>query len=142
MCAGFRTPWVAADGVVVNDDGIVLIRRKYPPFQGSWALPGGGVDIGETCEDACVREVKEETGLEVRVKGLVGVYSDPARDPRGHTVSVAYLCEVVGGRLSASDDAADARFFPLDKLPDLAFDHAIVVEDARRMLESMRIRFL
>lgn len=130
------TPLLTVDGVVVDGGRVLLIRRLNPPFQGLWALPGGFVDVGESCEEAVVREVREETGLDGGILKLVGVYSDPARDPRGHTVSVVYLCEVVGGKLSAADDAADARFFPFDELPGLAFDHAIVVEDARRMLES------
>jgi 8-oxo-dGTP diphosphatase len=125
-----KTPKLTVDGVVVKDDSVLLIQRRNPPFQGAWALPGGFVDVGETCEAACVREVLEETGLKVRIKRLVGVYSDPKRDPRGHTVSVVFRCEVVGGKLFGGDDAAAARFFPLSSLPPLAFDHKKIVEDS------------
>jgi len=109
---------------------ILLIRRKNPPFEGMYALPGGFVDYGERMEEAVVRELEEETGLRTRVTGLVGVYSDPDRDPRGHTVSPAYLLETVGGELRAGDDAAEAVFFPADDLPELAFDHSLIVKDA------------
>jgi len=133
------TPLLAADGVVVVDGSILLIRRAFPPFKGGWALPGGSVDVGETVEEAVVREVCEETGLEVEVKELIGVYSDPARDSRGHTVAVAFLCGVLGGKIRAGDDAADARFFTLDELPELAFDHKKIVEDARKLMETGKL---
>jgi len=128
------TPLLAVDGIVVDDDTLLLIRRRNPPFKGLWALPGGFVDVGETCEAACVREISEETGLEVEIKKLVGVYSDPGRDPRGHTVSTVFLCEIIGGELSAGDDAGEAKFVSLDELPNLAFDHGEIVGDAREII--------
>ncbi|HQE72151.1 MAG TPA: NUDIX hydrolase, partial [Methanothrix soehngenii] len=82
-----KTPLLAADAVILFQDGIVLIRRNNPPYQGCYALPGGFVEIGETVEEAAIREAREETGLDINLLGLVGVYSDPARDPRGHVVS-------------------------------------------------------
>jgi 8-oxo-dGTP diphosphatase len=108
--------------------GIVLVERKHPPH--GWALPGGFVDHGETCEAAARREAREETGLEVVLTGLVGVYSDPARDQRMHTISVVYAAQAVDiARLKGGDDAAKAALFPLDALPKLAFDHAKIVQD-------------
>jgi 8-oxo-dGTP diphosphatase len=90
-----ETPALTADCVVFDSqDRVLLIRRGRPPFEGDYALPGGFVEVGETVEDACRRELKEETGIEVRELKLVGVYSDPKRDPRGHTCSVAYLAQV------------------------------------------------
>lgn len=129
-----RTPLLTVDGVVVADGSVLLIRRRNPPFAGAYALPGGFVDVGETVEEAVVREVREETGVETEIDRLLGVYSDPARDPRGHTVSVTFLLRPVGGAPRAGDDAAEARYFPLDCLPPLAFDHARILADARRAL--------
>ncbi len=125
------TPVLTADAVIVEPAaGVVLIRRGRPPFRGCWALPGGFVEVGETCAEACVREAREETGLEVEAVALLGVYSSPDRDPRGHTVSAVYLCRVAGGRLAGGDDASDARWFPDLTGVELAFDHAEVLADA------------
>lgn len=131
-----RTPLLTVDGVLIEDGAVLLIRRRHPPFAGHYALPGGFVDVGETVETAVVREVQEETGLVVAVDCLLGVYSDPARDPRGHTVSATFLVRRQGGTLAGADDADDARFFPLDALPPLAFDHAHILADARRAVEA------
>ena len=131
-----RTPLLTVDGVVVERGAVLLIRRRNPPFAGQYALPGGFVDVGETVEAAVVREVREETGLDTAIECLLGVYSDPKRDPRGHTVSVTYLLRRLGGTLAGADDADDARFFPLDALPELAFDHAHILADARRVLST------
>ncbi|MBN2015035.1 MAG: NUDIX hydrolase [Candidatus Altiarchaeota archaeon] len=125
-----RGPSLAVDAVVVDGGGIILVKRKNPPFKGWWALPGGFVGYGETVEYAVRREVLEETGLEVRVERLIGVYSDPKRDPRGHTISVVFLCKKEGGSLRAESDAVDVGSFPLSELPELAFDHNKVVRDS------------
>ncbi|MCJ7697645.1 MAG: NUDIX hydrolase, partial [Thermoplasmata archaeon] len=98
--------------------------------QGAWALPGGFVEYGEKTEDAVVREFLEETGVKTIIRSLIGVYSDPHRDPRGHTVTVAYLMDRVGGDLNAGDDASSVKFFKVNELPELAFDHAVIVKDA------------
>ncbi|MGD1148560.1 MAG: NUDIX hydrolase [Thermoanaerobaculaceae bacterium] len=125
------TPVLTADAVIVDPSkGVVLIRRARPPYLGSWALPGGFVEVGEQCVDACLREAREETGLDVEPVELLGVYSAPDRDPRGHTVSVVYLCRVVGGTLSGGDDASEAQWFADLTGIDLAFDHAAVLTDA------------
>jgi len=107
-----------------------LIKRKYDPYKGSWALPGGFVEWGETVESAVVREVKEETGLEVDIIELVGVYSDPGRDPRGHTVTVCYLTRKIGGNLKADTDASIAQHFKKDEILKLklAFDHDVILK--------------
>jgi len=125
-----RSPALTVDGILIEDGALLLVLRKTPPFQGTWALPGGFVDYGEKTEEAMVREMSEETGLKITICSLLGVYSDPHRDPRGHTVTVAYLVERVGGTLNAGDDAKGVKFFKRDELPALAFDHASIVKDA------------
>lgn len=122
-------PSLTVDGIVLLNHRLVLIRRKNPPFEGQHALPGGFVEYGETVENAVVREVQEETGLHTKVKQLVGVYSDPDRDPRGHTVTVVFELDVVGGELRAGDDAASAEAFDTDNLPELVFDHEKIIRD-------------
>jgi 8-oxo-dGTP diphosphatase len=106
--------------------GIVLVRRKNPPH--GWALPGGFVDAGETLETAAAREAEEETGLAVRLARQFHTYSDPARDPRRHTISTVFLADAEGVP-RGGDDAAEARVFPPDRLPPLVFDHARIVAD-------------
>lgn len=135
------TPLLAADIIIELADRperpIVLIERKYPPY--GWALPGGFVDVGERLEQAAEREALEETGLRVTLKALLGCYSDPRRDPRGHTVSAVYIAEA-RGEPEARDDAEHAALFTLNALPDaLAFDHALIVADYARYRQSGRV---
>lgn len=125
-----RSPALTVDGILIEEGCILLVQRKHPPFQGTWALPGGFVEYEERTEEATIREMFEETGLQVKIHSVLGVYSDPTRDPRGHTVSVAYLVSRVGGALNAGDDASSVKFFKRNELPTLAFDHALIVKDA------------
>jgi 8-oxo-dGTP diphosphatase len=127
---------LTTDAVITDGPRVLLVKRGEEPFKGKWALPGGFVEYGERAEEAIVREVREETGLDVRVSKLIGVYSDPRRDPRGHTVTVAYICEpkAVNKKPRAGDDAAEAKWWRLDRLPKLAFDHAGIVGDAKKAL--------
>jgi 8-oxo-dGTP diphosphatase len=127
--AGPETPKLMVDVVIPSERGVVLIRRASEPFKGRWALPGGFVEVGETVEEAADREAAEETGLAVEVARLVGVYSDPERDPRGHNVSVAYLVRVLSGELSAASDAAEVAVMDPASV-ELAFDHSKIIEDA------------
>lgn len=124
-----RNPYPTVDVIIETEGRIVLVRRKNPPP--GWALPGGFIDYGESAERAAVREAREETGLEVTLTGLFGVYSSPDRDPRFHTMSVVYTATVKpGSRPKGSDDAAEARLFSTDALPgDVAFDHADIIRD-------------
>ncbi len=122
---------VTTDAIVIEDGEILLIKRGIEPFKGMWALPGGHVDYGETAEAAVIREAKEETDLDVEIIKLIGVYSDPKRDPRSHSIGIAYLCKANEGQAKAGDDAAETWWFPLTDLPELAFDHAKMVEDAK-----------
>jgi 8-oxo-dGTP diphosphatase len=115
---------LTVDALISDDQlGVVLIERGHEPYQGCWALPGGFVEIGESCEDACCREVEEEIGLQVEVTRLLDVLSQPGRDPRGHVATVLYGCKVVGGRLRAGDDASNAAWFKRLDGVELAFDH-------------------
>jgi 8-oxo-dGTP diphosphatase len=131
------TPALTVDCVVVDGEGrLLLIRRGNQPFKGKYALPGGFVDVGETVEDACRRELMEETGVKAGRLALIGVYSDPRRDPRGHTCSVAFLTRVARAVPKAGDDAAAAEWVKSWSRLDLAFDHAKIVSDARRLLRK------
>jgi 8-oxo-dGTP diphosphatase len=131
-------PSLAVDGVVIKGNSILLVRRKNEPFRNKYALPGGFVECGERTEEAAVREVQEETGCSTRVLQLVGVYSAPGRDPRGHVVSVAYLMECLSGSPHAGSDASESRFLDLDSLPELAFDHRDIVADALWIIKRKR----
>lgn len=132
-----ETPLIAVDIIIelVDRPGlpIVLIERRNPPP--GWALPGGFVDVGETLEQAAVREAREETGLDVRLKSLLGCYSDPRRDSRGHTVSAVYIAEAEG-EASAGDDAGRLMLADVLAPPQLAFDHAQILSDYRRFRET------
>lgn len=127
--AAQRNPLPTVDVIIACPGrGIALVKRRFPPL--GWALPGGFVDYGETIEHAARREANEETGLDATLGDLVGVYSDPSRDERAHTISVVYAARCGNpDAIRGGDDAAEARFFPLDALPELAFDHAAIVKD-------------
>lgn len=127
----FKKPSLTVDGIAVVDGKLVLVRRKQEPFKDRYALPGGFVEYGEKLENAVVREFQEETGLEVRVERLLGIYSDPARDPRGHMVSAVFVLDVTGGALTDSEETS-AELISLKKIPKLAFDHDKIVADFLR----------
>lgn len=132
-----RQPALTVDCVVFDADGrLLLIRRGRPPFKGCYALPGGFVEYGERLEDAAARELAEETGVHAAPERLIGVYSDPARDPRGHVVSAAFLFRLPPGPHEArgGDDAASAEFRRDWRDLDLAFDHADILNDALRLV--------
>jgi len=127
----YRNPFPTVDIIIEMEGGVVLIERRNEPF--GWALPGGFVDYGETLEQAAVREAREETSLEVSRLRLVGCYSDPARDPRMHTISTVFAAVGAGVPLAA-DDAASLRVFPLDAQPErLCFDHEKIIADYIQM---------
>lgn len=132
-----KTPLLTVDCVVVDSEGrILLIRRKNAPFEGQYALPGGFVDIGETVEAAAKRELMEETGVKAGKLRLIGVYSDPARDNRGHTCSVAYLTIVKTPKAAAGDDAAEVAWIANWRREKLAFDHRKILTDAMKLLTA------
>jgi 8-oxo-dGTP diphosphatase len=131
-----NTPSLTVDTVILFKNKLVLVKRKYPPYQGKFALPGGFVEVGETTEKAATREAFEETGLSVEILKLIGVYSDPERDPRRHTVSVCYLAKGYGD-LKSGSDAAAVELFELDSIPDLAFDHNKMINDAKSDINAV-----
>lgn len=116
---------------------VLLIQRKYDPFAGMWALPGGFVDMEETVEQAVVRELEEETGLKLEKLEQLHIFSEIGRDPRGRTVSVTFfgIADFIHSTVKGGDDASDAKWFPLDKMPDLAFDHIKAVDMAFKKID-------
>ena len=125
----YPRPAVTVDIVVLtDDDGILLVKRRSDPYAGSWALPGGFIDMDETLADAAARELAEETGVAGLELRQLKAFDAPDRDPRGRTIGVAFLSEVSGRPdATAGDDAADARWYSLSDLPPLAFDHDQIV---------------
>lgn len=130
-------PRLTTDGIVVSGSKILLVRRKFTPFQGRYALPGGFVEYGERVDECVIREVQEETGLTVSIEKLLGVYSAPDRDPRGHTVTVVYVLALEGGVLSDSVETK-AEWVQLKNIPPLAFDHDVIVTDYLRTAKKKR----
>ena len=124
----WRKPTLTCDGFLLRDNGLLLVRRGREPYLGFHALPGGIMEYGERAEECVVREVEEETGLRTEAVRLVGVFSDPGRDPRGHYVTMLFLLKEIGGALEAGDDADTAGFFDRGSLPPLAFDHSELVK--------------
>ena len=131
-------PALAADAVIEIDDRIVLVERRFEPRE--WALPGGFVEVGETVEAAAVREAKEETGLDIHLRALLGVYSDPARDARKHVVSVVFVATATGTPAAADDAARAILVDPADAPAPIAFDHARILSDYVEFLRTGRRR--
>lgn len=133
---------LTVDAVVFRLNGedleVLLIQRKHDPFAGMWALPGGFVDMDETVEQAVVRELEEETGLRLDNLKQLFTFSEIGRDPRGRTVSVTFfgMADLNNSRVSGGDDASDAQWFPMDQLPELAFDHIKAVDMALKKMNQ------
>lgn len=133
----YRNPVPTVDIIIEVKGGIVLIERKNPPY--GWAIPGGFVDYGEPLEEAARREAKEETSLDVRLTHFLYSYSNPARDPRQHTISSVFIATARGTPIAA-DDAKNLAVFDLKRLPrELAFDHAEILADYMRFLKTGKI---
>ena len=124
-CQGWLNPSLAADSAVRRGESVLLIQRKHPPMAGAWALPGGFVDAGEDPENAALRELREETGLMGTDPSLLMVRGDPDRDPGKHIVSIVYAIEVSDDQEpQAGDDAADAKFWPIETVFDGSLEFA------------------
>ena len=131
--ADYKIPSLTADIFIFDDDlNFILIKRLNDPFRDCWALPGGFVEYGESVETAAVREAKEETSIDVELVDLVNVYSKPDRDPRGHTVTVAYTAKGDFDSRNADSDAKDIGIFNINDLDDIniAFDHGQIIRDS------------
>jgi len=126
----YKIPKATTDIIIEKDGKIVLVTRGIKPFIGKLALPGGHVEYGETVEKATVREAEEETGLKIKVKGILGVYSDPERSPN-ISISTVFIGEIIGGELKAGTDAKMAKFYKVEELKreELAFDHYKMIQD-------------
>lgn len=137
----YPRPAVTADCVVMTKEErpqVLLIQRGFDPFKGCWAFPGGFMNMDETTEQSAIRELEEETGLVVTELHQIGAYSKVDRDPRGRTITVAYLV-LVDYPIAATgqDDAAKAQWFPIDALPPLAFDHEDIMQDAMMVYQKL-----
>ncbi|NIP40913.1 MAG: NUDIX domain-containing protein [Candidatus Aenigmarchaeota archaeon] len=132
-------PLLTVDGIVFLDNKILLVKRSERPYRGYWVLPGGYVEVGETVEEAVLREVREETGLDTEIGRMVGVYSDPGRDPRGHNVAIAYVLKVIGGEIRPEEkETSDVRYFKT--MPKrVGFDHSKMITDAKRLIRSLKV---
>ncbi len=128
-------PTAASDSVVVRGNEIVLVKRAIKPYKGWWTLPGGVMNNGEYIEETSLREVKEETGIDGKIISLVGLYSGPDRDPRGTTLSAAFLVKFIRVSGRPDNESSEVRFFPVNMLPkNIAFDHKRIIKDALKVL--------
>ncbi|MDQ5868749.1 MAG: NUDIX hydrolase [Thermoproteota archaeon] len=131
----YHYPAVAVDVIVEKDEKLLLIKRRNDPFKGLLAIPGGFVNEGERVEDTAVREMLEETNLNIEPINILGAYSDPKRDPRGHVITIAFIGKIIGGEVKAGDDADDFEWISYEELKDKhvvrTFDHNKIMEDYR-----------
>ena len=137
--AEYKIPSVTTDIFIFDDDfNFILIKRKNNPYKDCWALPGGFVEYGESVENAAIREAKEETNIDVELKELVNVYSEPSRDPRGHTITIAYIAKGDINNRKADSDAKEIDVFSLEKLNEIniAFDHEKIIKDCLNKAKS------
>lgn len=131
---------VTADSVVFKEEEddfqVLLIKRKNDPYKDFWALPGGFLEEDESLETGALRELKEETGLELKAMEQIGAFGDPGRDPRGRTISIAFLGRIKNpGQVKGGDDASEAKWFKLNEIPKLAFDHSKILQAAKSKME-------
>ncbi len=136
-----KAPLASVEIIIQKDGDIVLIKREGPPFRGKWKLPGGMVEYGQTVEEAAMRESKEETSLDVELIDILGVYSDPQRDPRFHSLATVFVAKPVNGTLKGDIvETTDAKWVPIENLntADMGFDHGKIIEDYKRWLTGKK----
>ncbi|TAL48137.1 NUDIX hydrolase [archaeon] len=130
------TIWPAVDMIVTDGSKVLIAKRQGPPFKGLWKFPGGMVDDGETVEEAAVRETKEETGLDVEITDILGVYSSPTRDPRRHTMAIVFIMRPINGELKMNEESTELKWVSFDEIPDgLGFDHSKIAQDFKKWLK-------
>jgi mutator protein MutT len=131
-----KNPKPTVDIIVIDGERVVLVKREKEPFKGQWVFPGGFVEYGETVEDAALRELLEETGIEAEIQAILGVYSKPERDPRAHHISVVFIADYIIGNPKGGDDAAEAAWHQLDELTprDVACEHGQILSDFKKWL--------
>ncbi len=136
----YRSPTPTVDVAITDGKRIVLVRRGHEPYKGSWCLPGGFVEYGETVEESAIREVMEETGMQIELQEILGVYSSPDRDPRKHVLTTVFVAKPIAGEPSGGDDAADAQWFNLRDMETmtLGFDHGLIVRDLIEWFKSRK----
>jgi len=134
----YKSPKPTVDVIITDGKRVILVERGRDPYKGKWVFPGGFMDFGETAENAAVREALEETGVQVEITEILGVYSAPDRDPRSHHVSIVFIARQLEGEPVGGDDAADAKWYNLEDLRpgDLAFDHDLIVADLRNWMKD------
>lgn len=133
-----KSPVLAVDIIIEKNDKLLLVTRKGKPFEGKLALPGGHVELGETVEEAAIREVKEESGITVELRDILGIYSDPKRDPRQHIVTVVFIARCKDVKTKAGSDVSAAQWFDTDSIKKdyMAFDHFKILQDYIKWKES------
>ena len=139
-CYKYPHPAVTADCIVFNREtdtiSVLLIKRNNEPYKDCWAFPGGFVNIDESAENAAIRELKEETGLEISTVEQLKAYSNPDRDPRERVITIAFIAESKIKAVKGGDDAKEARWFDISTLPALAFDHEQILKDALEKIKN------
>ena len=134
-----KKPVAIADCVIIKGNKVLLVKRATPPFMGMWSVVGGMMEVGETIEQTAVREVREETGIKARVISLIGVYSGNKRDPRGTTISAAFLMRPLKFGGKTDGEISEMKFFNFDELPKkIAFDHHQIIGDALKLLRQKK----
>jgi len=134
-----KSPVLTVDGMILKEDKILLVKRAIPPFNGSWVLPGGHVKYGETVEKSIIREMKEELGIPVKIKKLIGIYSGPKRHPYYHAVAIVYLLEKLNDKICLNFESSEFKYFSFKDLPSkIGFDHRKIIEDSFGILYGKR----